>query len=69
MLREWGMVLHVDCHGTNISEELANFILSVVILDHPEDKDREILRKVYTASYPKRLKSTTAPRTKANLGR
>jgi hypothetical protein len=58
------MWLHVDWHGTNIYEKLANFILLVghaVLLDHPENKDREI-RNVYAASYPKRLKSRTAPK-------
>jgi hypothetical protein len=58
------MGLHVDCHGTNFSEELADFILlvgNVLMLDNPEDKDREIHRNAYTASYPKRLKSRTAP--------
>lgn len=61
----------MDWPGTNISEELANFILSVghaVLLDHPEDKDREILRNVYIASHPKRQIQNSATGTNANLG-
>jgi hypothetical protein len=44
------MSFHVDWHGTEVTEELANFVLSLghaVLLDHPDDKEREILRNIY----------------------
>jgi len=71
MLREWGMGLHVDCHGTSISEELANFILSVghvVMLDHPEDKDGNPLECLYCVISQKTEIQNNVTETKANLG-
>jgi hypothetical protein len=64
MFRTCGMCLHVDWHGTNICEKHANFILAighVVLLDYLEDKDREILQNVYTASQTKIMKSRSTP--------
>jgi len=43
-------------YGINISEELANLILSAghaVLLDHPEDKDRESLKMSILRYIPK----------------